>query len=139
MTDNTSEAKQLIESGFSKSAVELYENKINIGVIENQDADAVFLGPSGDLIRLYLKFQNEIVEEAKFLCYGHPSSAVAMSALTILIKGKRLSEVKKMTEKDIIKAIGGLPETKQDCALLSIKTLQKVIAQYEKINGNSNL
>ena len=92
-----------------------------------------FLDPCGDLIRLYLKLNNEIVEDAKFLCYGRTGSVSAMSALTILIKGKPLSEVKKMTEEDIVNALGGLPDTKQECAELSIKTLQKAIAEYEKI------
>ena len=137
MTDHITETKQLIELGFSSRAIELYENKVNVGVIENQDADAVLLGPSGDLIRLYLKFNNETVENAKFLCYGHTISVVAMSALTILIKGKPLSEVKRITEEDIVNAMGGLPDTKQECAVLAIRTLQKVIAEYEKINGNS--
>ena len=74
MTDKKSEAKQLIELGYSDRAIELYQNDVNIGVIENPDANAVFLGNSGDLIRLYIKLNGEIVEDAKFLCYGCPGS-----------------------------------------------------------------
>jgi nitrogen fixation protein NifU and related proteins len=135
MTEKTSEAKQLVELGYSNRVIELYQDKVNVGVIENPDAGAVFLSPSGVLIRLYLKFESEIVEDAKFLCYGCPGSSSAMSALTILIKNKALSEAKMMTEEDIAIALEGLPEAKQECAAFSIKILQKAIAEYEKTNG----
>jgi NifU-like protein involved in Fe-S cluster formation len=136
MTEMKTEAKKLMELGYSSRAIELYQNKVNVGIIENPDAGAVFLGQSGDLIRLYLKFNSEKVEDAKFLCCGCPGSSSAMSALTILIKSSCISEAKKMTEEDVVKMLGGLPETKEDCATLSIKTLQKAIAEYEKINSN---
>jgi|WetSurMetagenome_2_1015567.scaffolds.fasta_scaffold12277_4 nitrogen fixation protein NifU and related proteins len=139
MTEKTSEAKQLMELGYSNRAIELYQDKVNVGVIENPDAGAVFLSPSGDLIRLYIKFNSEIVEDAKFLCYGCPGSSSAMSALTILIKNNPLSEAKTMTEEDIVKSLEGLPEAKQDCATLSIKILQKAIAEYEKTNSNHKM
>jgi hypothetical protein len=51
MTEKISEAKQLIELGYLDRAIELYQNDVNVGVIENPDANAVFLGNSGDLIR----------------------------------------------------------------------------------------
>jgi len=139
MTEKISEAKHLTELGYSSKAIELYQNKVNIGVIENPDTDAVFLGESGDLIRLYIKLNNKIVEDAKFLCYGCPGSASAMSALTILLKDKTLNHAKKLTEDDIMKALGGLPESKQDCAKLAIKTLKKAITEYEKAEGRSEI
>lgn len=132
MTDKISEAKHLIELGYSDRAIELYQNDVNVGVIENPDANAVFLGTSGDLIRLYIKLNGETVEDAKFLCYGCPGSLAAMSALTLIIKGYSLGTVKKLTEDDILKALGGLPETKQECAEIAIKTLKKAVAEYEK-------
>ena len=107
---------------------------MNIGVIENPDADAVFLDPCGDLIRLYIKMNSEIVEDAKFLCYGRQGSTSAMSAMTILLKGKTLNQVKKLTEDDILKELGGLPE---DYAELPIKTLKKALDGYEKSKGQS--
>jgi nitrogen fixation NifU-like protein len=134
MTDKKSEAKQLIELGYSSKAIELFENKVNVGVIENPDADTVFLDPCGDLICLYIKMNNEIVEDAKFLCYGRQGSTSALSAMTILIKGKTLNQVKKLTEDDILKELEGLPE---DCAELSIKTLKKAIDGYRKSKGRS--
>ena len=132
MTDKISEAKKLIELGYSTRTIELIQNQVNVEAMQNPDADAVFQGPSGDLIRLYIKINNAIIEDAKFLCYGCLGSSAAMSALTILIKGKPLSEVKKTTEEDIVNALGGLPETMLDSAKFSIETLKKTIANYEK-------
>lgn len=132
MTDKIAEAKQLAELGYSLKAIELYQNKLNVGVMENPDADAVFLGICGDLVRLYIKLREGAVSDAKFLCYGCPGSSSAMSALTILISGKTLSQAKLLTENDVANVLGGLPKNKQECVELAIRTLRKVIAEYEK-------
>ncbi len=131
MTEKISEAQQLIELGYSNRAIELYQNKINIGTIADATTSAVILGSSGDLIRLYIKLNGENVEDAKFLCYGCPATLSAMSALTLLLKGKSLSHAKKLIEDDVLEALHGLPEPKQECAELAIKILKKAIATYE--------
>lgn len=132
MAENTTEIQQLSELGYSNKAIELYQNKVNVGVLNNYDTDAVSLGTHGDLIRLYIKLNGENVEDAKFLCYGCPGSTCALSALTLLINGKPLGYAKNITENDIIQALGGLPETKYECAELALKTLKKAITGYEK-------
>jgi nitrogen fixation protein NifU and related proteins len=111
MTDKISDAQQLSELGYSNKAIELYQNKVNVGVLNDCDTDAVSIGTNGDLIRLYIKLDGKNVEDAKFLCYGCPGSTCALSALTLLITGKPLHYAKKLTENDIIQVLGGLPET----------------------------
>ena len=118
-------------SGFSDKAIELCLQEINVGVIENPDADAVFLGSAGDLIRLYIKLNGDIVEDAKFLCYGHPASTAAMSALTLLLKEKSVDSAKKLTTDDILKTLGGLPEIEMQSAEIAIKTLNKALLAHE--------
>lgn len=132
MNDKSEEIKHLIECGYSDRAIELYENDVNFGVLEDPDANAVFLGNSGDLIRLYIKLDGETIEDAKFLCYGCPGSIAAMSALTLIVKGQFLSDVKRITVDDVLRALGGLPETKLECAEIAVKTLKKAIVEYEK-------
>ncbi len=136
MAERIGEAQQLADLGYSNKAIDLYQNKINVGVIDNADTDAVILGPNGDLIRLYMKISNTLISDAKFLCYGCPGSMSAMSALTLLLRGKTLNQAKKLTENDILEALGGLPESKQDCADLPIRTLEKAIANYEKMKND---
>jgi nitrogen fixation protein NifU and related proteins len=132
LTNKIEESKRLLASGFSDKAIEFCLQEINVGVIENPDADAVFLGPAGDLIRLYIKLNGDIIEDAKFLCYGRPASSAAMSALTILMKGKLIAGAKKLTEDDILKTLGGLPETEMQSTEIAIKTLNKVFMVREK-------
>ena len=126
----------MVESGYSKKAIELYVNKVNVGILETPSVVTTFLGPCGDLIKLYLKIgENDIIDDAKFYYLGCPGSAASASAMTSLLKGSSVKQAKKMMEDDIVKALGGLPKLKHDCATLSIKTLRKAIAEYEKQKG----
>jgi NifU-like protein involved in Fe-S cluster formation len=59
--------------------------------------------------------------------------------MTTLLKGKTISQAKKIAENDILIEIGGLPKSKLDCATLSIKTLRKAIAEYEKQKGRTEI
>jgi NifU-like protein involved in Fe-S cluster formation len=135
---NVSEEEQrlMAESGYSKKAIELYVNNVNMGTLQNPTITTPFLGPCGDLIELYLKIdKNDIIEDAKFYYLGCPGSAASASAMTILVKGKTLDQAKQMTEKDILIELDGLPHSKLDCAKLSIKTLRKAITEYKLIRS----
>jgi len=129
-----------MESGYSKKAIELYVNNVNVGTMENPSVFTTFLGPCGDLIKLYLRInRRNVIEEAKFYYLGCPGSAASASAMTTLLKGKTVNRAKKMTEDDLLIELGGLPKSKLDCAKLSIKTLRKAIAEYEKQKGCSEI
>jgi len=130
----------MAESGYSKKAIEFYVNKVNVGILEIPSVVTTFLGPCGDLIKLYLKIgKKDTIDDAKFYYLGCPGSAASASAMTILLKGSTVKQAKKMTEDDIIKELGGLPKLKHDCATLSIKTLRKAIAEYETQKGRSEI
>jgi NifU-like protein involved in Fe-S cluster formation len=134
------ELKLMIESGYSKKAIELYMNNVNVGTLETPSVATTFLGPCGDLVKLYLRIsRRNVIEEAKFYYLGCPGSAASASAMTTLLKGKTLNQAKKMTEDDLLVELGGLPKSKLDCAKLSIKTLRKAIAEYEKQKGSSEI
>ena len=120
------------EAGYSNKAIKLFINQINVGKFIHPDGVSTYLGPCGDLIRLYLKIKLNIIEDAKFYYLGCPGSAAAASAMTTLLKGKTLDEAKKMTENDILQELGALPQSKHDCLKLSIRTLKKTIQEYEE-------
>jgi NifU-like protein involved in Fe-S cluster formation len=123
----------MVESGYSSKAIKLYVDNVNVGKLENPTVVTTFLGSCGDL---YLKISEEnIIEDAKFYYLGCPGSASSASAMTTLLKGKTIDKAKKMTGDDILTALGGLPKSKLDCTTLSIKTLRKAIAEYEKLKG----
>jgi NifU-like protein involved in Fe-S cluster formation len=130
------ELKLMAESGYSKKAIDLYVNKVNMGPLKNPSVVTTFLGPCGDLIKLYLQIgKGDKIENASFYYLGCPGSATSASAMTTLLKGKTVNQAKNITEDDILKELGGLPKSKSDCAKLSIKTLRKAIAEYEKQKG----
>lgn len=130
----------LAESGYTKKAIELYVNNVNVGALENPDIVTTYLGPCGDVIKLYLKIsETGIIEDAKFCYLGCPGSASSASAMTELIKGKAVDEAKEITEDDVLNELGGLPKTKLDCPKLVITTLRKAIAEYERIRARSEV
>ena len=130
------ELKLMRESGYSEKAIVLYMNNVNVGKLENPSVTTTFLGPCGDIIKLYLKInEKNVIEDAKFHYLGCPGSASSASAMTILLKGKTVKQAKKVEESDIMLELGGLPKSKRDCTTLSTKTLQKAIAEYEKMKG----
>jgi nitrogen fixation NifU-like protein len=130
------ELRLLEESGYSKKAVQLYMDRVNVGTMENPDVVQTYLGPCGDSVRLYLKINGKgIIEDAKFYYLGCPGSAASASVMTELVKGKTVEQAKKISEEDLLKELEGLPKQKLDCPKLAIKTLQKAIAEYEKKIG----
>jgi nitrogen fixation NifU-like protein len=130
----------MAESGYSPKAIEYCSNSVNVGVLERPCLSSTFRGPCGDLIKLYLKIsESEVIEDAKYSYLGCPGSAASASAMTTLLKGITISQAKKLTEKDILENLGGLPEHKRDCATLSVKTLRKAVAEYEKLKGQSEI
>lgn len=134
------ELKLLGKSGYSKKAIELYVNKVNVGELENPDVVTTYFGLCGDLIKLYLKIDKKgIIEDAKFYYLGCPGSASSASAMTELVKGKTVDQAKKITEDNVLNELGGLPKTKLDCPRLAVKTLRKAIAEYEKMKGRSEI
>ena len=124
------------KAGYSKKAIKLYLNQFNVGKILHPDAVSTCLGPCGDLIRLYLKIEDTKITEAKFFYLGCPGLATSMSALTKISVGKTLDQANELTEKDILKELGDLPQSKHDCLKLSIKSLKKSIQEYEEIKTN---
>jgi nitrogen fixation NifU-like protein len=134
------ELKLMVESGYSSKAIKLYVDNVNVGKLENPTVATTFLGPCGDLIKLYLKVnEKDIIEDAKFYYLGCPGSAASASALATLLKGKTIKQAKKLTGDDILNELEGLPKSKLDCTTLSIKTLRKAIAEYEKTMGRLEL
>lgn len=134
------ELKLMVESGYSKKAIDIYVNNVNVGALANPSIVTTFLGQCGDLIKLYLRInEKDVIEDAKFYYLGCPGSASSASALTTLLKGKTVTKAKKITEDAVLAELGGLPKSKLDCARLSIRTLRKAIAEYEKLKGRSEI
>ncbi len=117
---------------YSDKVKELYKNPINVGVIEN--ADAVGEEGSlvcGDALTIYLKIEDDVIEDAKFQTFGCGSAIASSSALTELIKGKTVDEAEKISTKDIVDFLGGLPDEKMHCSVMGREALENAIANYK--------
>lgn len=129
--------KELLEllrkSGYSEKAIEYFKNKVNVGLIRDATQVYDYTGPCGDALQIYLKINNGVIEDAKFQYLGCPGAAASASAITNIAKGKTLEEAKKITEKDILKELEGLPESKLHCTKLAVTTLRRAITEYEAL------
>ena len=113
---------------YSPTLKDHIANPRNAG--ELADANAIGEGTNpvcGDRLKLFLCVRNDRVEETGFLAYGCPPTLACGSALTELIAGKTVAEIKETSRKDLVDAVGGLPSRKQHAASLAIETLRKAI------------
>ncbi len=115
---------------YSETAVEHSMNPRNIGELADADGFARVTGPCGDTMQLWLKLKGETILEVCFLTDGCGTSIASGSMVTELAKGKKLSQAQRISPKDVLDALGGLPEESEHCALLAADTLKAAIKDY---------
>ena len=116
--------------GYSEKVIEYFRNKVNMGRMENADWVSEHTGSCGDTLQIYLKINNGVIEDAKFLYVGCPGVGASASAITEMVKKKAIEEAKEITEKDVLENLGGLPESKLDCVKLTVTAMRRTIAEY---------
>lgn len=123
---------------YSEKVLQHFMHPQNVGEMENPDATATEGSPAcGDQVTIYLKVDKEklIIEDVSFLSYGCASNIATASIITEMAKGKSLEEAKKITWRDAMDALGGLPPVKAHCSVLAADTLQSAISNYEIAHG----
>ena len=105
----------------------------NMGVINNSNGEGVNGDPGcGDYLTIYIRVENNIIEDISFLVFGCPASVATSSMVTQLSKKKTLEEALIISEEDIIQALGRLPENKKHCSNLGVAALRNSIDDYYK-------
>lgn len=124
---------------YTGKVMDHFLNPRNVGEIENPDAVAeVGNITCGDALKLYLKLDDSgRISDVKFKTFGCASAIASSSALTELVKGMTLDEAAKVTNKDIVKLLGSLPEEKMHCSVMGMEALQAAIADYKARHGES--
>ena len=121
---------------YSEKVMDHFRNPRNVGVIENADGvGEVGNARCGDIMKIYLKIENDIIVDVKFETYGCGSAIASSSMATELIKGKPLSEALELTNKAVAEALDGLPAIKMHCSVLAEEAIKRAILDYYKRNN----
>ena len=116
---------------YSEKVMEHFRHPRNVGVIENADGvGEVGNAKCGDIMKMYLKIENDVVTDVKFETFGCGSAIASSSMATELIMGKPLSEVSKLTNKAVAEALDGLPAYKMHCSVLAEEAIQSALEDY---------
>ena len=121
---------------YTEKVVEHFRNPHNTGKIE--DADAVATEGSmacGDVMTIYIKEKDGVIEDIKFESYGCAANIATASMVTDIVKGKSLEEAEKLSWKDIVEELGGLPAIKYHCSNLAVDTLHSAIRTLREKKG----
>lgn len=130
LNDAESVRNTLYCSGYSDIAIGYYINKPYMGTLPDADQVTEITGPCGDTMRVFLKFDQGIIVDAKYQVFGCPGAVASAMAAVDLIKGKTIDEAIALKDRDIYRKLVEIPEKKQDCIRLAVKTLQKALEEY---------
>lgn len=116
---------------YSEKVMDHFRNPRNVGVIENADGvGEVGNAKCGDIMKIYLKVENDIIADVKFETFGCGSAIASSSMATELIKGKPVSEALSLTNKAVVEALDGLPAHKVHCSVLAEEAIKKALKDY---------
>lgn len=118
---------------YSQKVMEHFRNPRNVGEILDADGiGEVGNAKCGDIMRMYLKVNDDIIEDVKFKTFGCGSAIASSSMATELIKGKTIDEAMALTNKAVAEALDGLPSIKMHCSVLAEQAIKAALLDYSK-------
>ena len=117
---------------YSEKVMDHFMNPRNVGTIENPDGvGEVGNAKCGDIMKIFIKVDNDIISDVKFQTLGCGSAIASSSMATELIKGKPISQALELTNKAVAEALDGLPAHKLHCSVLAEEAIKAAIEDYE--------
>ncbi len=121
---------------YSEKVMDHFTNPHNMGEIENADGvGTVGNAKCGDIMKIFLKVENDIITDVKFKTFGCAAAIATSSMATDLIIGKSIDEALKLTNSAVVEALEGLPPVKVHCSVLAEEAVKAAIADYYQKKG----
>ncbi|WP_010250168.1 Fe-S cluster assembly scaffold protein NifU [Acetivibrio cellulolyticus] len=121
---------------YSEKVMDHFMNPRNVGEIDNADGvGEVGNAKCGDIMKIYLKIENDIIKDAKFKTFGCGAAVATSSMATELVVGKTVEEALKITNQAVAEALDGLPPVKMHCSNLAEEAIRAAIEDYLRKNG----
>ena len=121
---------------YTDTVMDHFMNPRNVGEIENADGvGEVGNAKCGDIMKMYLKIEDNIIKDVKFETFGCGSAIASSSMATEMIKGKTVEEALAVTNKQVVEALGGLPGHKLHCSVLAEESIKAAVLDYYKKNN----
>lgn len=121
---------------YSEKVMDHFIHPRNVGVLENADGiGEVGNAKCGDIMKIYLKIENDIITDVKFNTFGCGSAIASSSMATEMIKGKPLADALELTNKAVVEALDGLPAHKVHCSVLAEEAVKAAVKDYYDKNG----
>ncbi|MCJ7500428.1 Fe-S cluster assembly scaffold protein NifU [bacterium] len=118
---------------YSEKVMDHFKNPRNVGEIEDADGvGEVGNASCGDIMKIYLKVKDDVIEDVKFQTFGCGSAIATSSMVTEMVMGKTLEEAEAVTNKAVAEALDGLPPTKMHCSNLAADALHDAIKNYRE-------
>lgn len=117
--------------GYSEKVMDHFQNPRNVGKMDDADGvGEVGNAKCGDIMKVYLKIKDDVIEDVKFNTFGCASAIATSSMATELIKGKPLKEALALTNQAVVEALDGLPPVKIHCSVLAEEAIKAAIKDY---------
>ena len=121
---------------YSEKVMDHFMHPRNVGTIDGADGvGEVGNAKCGDIMKIYLKIENDIIEDVKFETFGCGSAIASSSMATEMIKGKSIHEALELTNKAVAEALDGLPAHKMHCSVLAEEAIKNALKDYFDKNG----
>lgn len=121
---------------YSDIVMDHFMHPRNVGEIENPDGvGQVGNAKCGDIMKMYLKIRNNVIQDVKFETFGCGSAIASSSMATEMIKGKTIDEALAVTNRQVVDALGGLPAHKLHCSVLAEESIKSAIKDYYDRHG----
>ncbi len=119
---------------YNDDVIDHFKNPRNVGELPESETDGYSLvgdNSCGDQMKLWISVREGRIAKIAFKSFGCPGAIATSSMLTDLAKGKTIEEAKRLTDDDVVEALGGIPERKKHCSLLGVLALRAAIQNWE--------